>query len=588
MQRRMAWVAVLLAVSLARGGVRPGSADPEKASAGTSAAAGTSAGAGTAAAGAGEVVADPVRQALDEAHRMLAEQAAAMRALEGRMAAQEKEIEALRVKAGSSAGAVDAAAGERAAGQLSMAAAELRGSAAAPPVEGAGGTIAVAAPLDLPAMLYFRIGHATFTPSGWVDFTSYYRSTDVGSGLGTTFQSIPYSNTVQGEQSEVRFTAQSSRIALKADEAIGEVKAYGYLEADFNGYAPGNAYVSTNSNSLRMRVYYLNLAHHQWEVLGGQEWSLLTPTRRALCPFLDGLWTTFLPDTSYQAGLVYARQPQVRVVYHPTESTAIGLSVEEPEQYSGSAVTFPAQFSTTETDINSSTGSGGANATPNVHPDVVAKMTWDPTLLKMRWHAGAAGLLTAVRVVTPATVTKGAEASDEREGGGAIGNVSLGLFRGFHLMGMGYWSDGGGRYIGGMGPGFVVLEPGSAESPFRAALIHAGSGIGGFEWAVPGRTTIASFYSGAYFQRRYGLDPSVKAPTYVGYGYPGSGNTNNRAVREISFASTTTLWQNPVYGALQFITQSSWAEREPWYLAAGSPRDAHVFMEFANLRFVLP
>ena len=436
--------------------------------------------------------------------------------------------------------------------------------------------------------LFFRIGNATFTPSGWVDFTGYYRTTDVGSGLGTNFQSIPFNNAVAGGESEIRFTAQSSRFAIRVDETVGRVKAYGYLEADFNGYLPGNAYVSTNSNTLRMRVYYLNAADGKWEVLSGQGWSLLTPTRKALSPFLADLFTTFHLDTSYQAGLTYARQTQFRIVYHPSTSVAMGLSVEDPEQYSGSAATFPTLYSNIETDINSSTGSGGATATPNLVPDVIVKTTYDNTIHGLYWHAGIAGLLTASRTFTPATVTKGFSATDVREGGGGVANVFLELFKGFHLLGLTYWSDGGGRYIGGMGPGFVVLQPGTVTSPFKTALIHSGSAIGGFEWAVSKRNTISSYYSGAYFQRRYGLDPDIKTPTYIGYGFPGSANTNNRFIEEASFATITTLWQNPARGSLQAITQTSWVGRAPWSVASGSPRDAHTFMEFTNLRYVLP
>jgi hypothetical protein len=439
-----------------------------------------------------------------------------------------------------------------------------------------------------PGDLFFRIGNATFTPNGWVDFTAYFRSTDVGSGLGTSFQSIPYNNTVQGGQSEVRFTAQSSRIGIRVDETVKNVKAYGYLETDFNGYLPGNAYVSTNSNSLRMRVYYLNLAHGKWEVLGGQGWSLLTPTRKALSPFLADIFNTFHLDTNYQVGLVYARQPQFRFVYHPTPMIALGASVENPEQFSGSAATFPALFNTAETDINSSTGSGGATSTPNVHPDVIAKATLDRTVYGRYWHIGAAGLLTSTRINTPPSVTKAASVNDEREGGAGILNLNLELFKGFQLIALGYWSDGGGRYIGGMGPGFVVLQHGSASAPFNAALTHSGSGIGGFEWKIDKRTTISSYYSNAYFQRRYGLDPSLKTPTYVGYGFPGSANSNNRTIQEYSFASISTLWKDPAYGALQVITQSSYVQRSPWYVAPNSPKDAHTFMEFMNLRYVLP
>ena len=72
---------------------------------------------------------------------------------------------------------------------------------------------------DAPLSIHF--GNGSLTPGGWVDFTSYFRSTDVGSGLGTSFGSIPYNNTVAGGLSETRFTAQSSRISLRADEVFG-------------------------------------------------------------------------------------------------------------------------------------------------------------------------------------------------------------------------------------------------------------------------------------------------------------------------------------------------------------------------------
>ncbi len=531
---------------------------------------------------------DALQHRLEQVQSLVREQAGAIELLRLEIERQNKVIdslsqsEKLAVSTAAGPAAVDSAAQVT---NLQHAVAALRGGTAVT-------SRLIAAQEDQPSLpandLFFRIGNATFTPVGWVDFTTYFRSTDVGSGLGTTFQSVPYSNTVQGGESEVRLTAQSSRFGMRVDEKVGAVKAYGYLEADFNGYLPGNAYVSTNSNTLRMRVFYLNLASGKWEVLGGQGWSLLTPTRKALSPFLADLFTTFHLDTSYQAGLTYARQTQFRFVYHPTRFVAVGLSVEDPQQYSGSAVTFPTLFSNTETDINSSSGSGGATATPNLHPDVIAKTTFDRNIHGLYWHVGVAGLLTSSRVFTPASVTKSASVTDDREGGGAVSNMFLELFKGFHLLGLAYWSDGGGRYIGGMGPGFVALQPGSVTSPFTTALIHSGSGIGGVEWTVCKRTTISGYYSGAYFQRRYALDPDIKTPTWVGYGFPGSANTNNRYIEEASFATTTTLWQNPARGSLQTITQSSWVDRSPWSIASGAPKDAHTMMEFVNLRYVLP
>ncbi len=45
---------------------------------------------------------------------------------------------------------------------------------------------------ESPAPLSIKIGNATFTPGGWADFTALYRTTDVGSGLGTSFRLHPF------------------------------------------------------------------------------------------------------------------------------------------------------------------------------------------------------------------------------------------------------------------------------------------------------------------------------------------------------------------------------------------------------------
>ena len=448
-------------------------------------------------------------------------------------------------------------------------------------------------PFEQESPIYLRIGSATFTPGGWVDFTSIYRTTDVGSGFTTALASIPYSNTVQGGLSENRLTAANSRLSLRADETIGSAKVYGYAEADFNGYQPANAYVSTNSDSLRLRVFYLNLTAGKWDILGGQSWSLLTPNRSGLSPFLSEIYNTVHLDTAYSAGMVFARQAQIRAVYHFTPNFALGLSAENPEQYSGSTTTFPALFSTSETDLNSS--SGGTTATPNLHPDVIAKLAYDHKFDDHNWHLEVAGLLTPVAVITPASVTKSATAEDRREGGGVAINGNLEIFHDFHLIADTFWSDGGGRYIGALGPQFVVAQYGSTTSPFSAELIHAGAGLGGFEYQATKTTLISLLYGGSYFGRYSSIDPSTD--TRVGYGYiPTSLNSTsiaaalsqNRYIQEGSFATVTNVFHRPSYGAVQVITQFSYIDRTPWYVPAGQPKNAHLFENYFDIRYVLP
>jgi hypothetical protein len=455
------------------------------------------------------------------------------------------------------------------------------------------------------APLFIKIGHAKFTPGGWVDFTSIYRTVDVGSGLGTSFGSIPFNNTTAGGLSETRFTAQSSRISLRADESVGKTSVFGYAEADFNGYQPQNAFVSTNSDTLRMRVYFLNLSRGKWDLLGGQSWSLLTPNRIGLSPFLNEIYNTIHLDTNYTAGLTYARQPLIRAVYHFTPNIHLGISVENPEQYTGSTVTFPTLFSSTEVDTNSSptsSSAGGNTTTPNRHPDVIVKFAADKKIFGHNYHIESAGLLTSIAIDTPTSVTaRGYTAKDEHEAGGVSVNGNFELFKGFHVIENAFWSDGGGRYIGGLGPSFVVAQLGSKTAPFTAQVIHSGSGIGGFEWLL-GKTLYSLTYSGSYFQRRYSVDPGAASVSnsVVGYGYgklyngggtlisSGSANTNNRAIQEGTFSTQTTLWKSPSYGALQILTQGSYVTRAPWFVAAGAPKNAHAYMEYLNIRYVLP
>jgi len=159
------------------------------------------------------------------------------------------------------------------------------------------------------APLSVQIGGAQFTPGGFLDLTSVFRTTNVGSGIGTSFGSIPFSNTAAGQLSEFRFSAQNSRLSLRVDSQPGGAKLTGYVEADFLGNAPANLVVGSNSNTLRMRLYWLDIRKGGWEVLAGQSWSLLTPNRKGLSPMPSDIFYSQDMDTNYQVGLTWSRDP---------------------------------------------------------------------------------------------------------------------------------------------------------------------------------------------------------------------------------------------------------------------------------------
>src|SRR5712672_503308 len=231
--------------------------------------------------------------------------------------------------------------------------------------------------------LSFKIGSADFTPGGFVDFTTFYRSTNVGSGIATAFGSIPYSNQLpQARLSETRLSAQYSRLSLKVDAHLTDSTSLtGYVETDFLGFQPANAYQTANSDSLRLRLYWADVRHGKWEVLAGQEWSLLTPNRVGLSPLTPDVFVTLDEDPNFQVGLTWARQPQVRVVYHLIPNWAVGLSFENPQQFVPGSVVFPLNFFSTQFDNGSGSTSAPSSATntavPNLHPDIIVKTALD-------------------------------------------------------------------------------------------------------------------------------------------------------------------------------------------------------------------
>src|SRR3984885_15289135 len=96
--------------------------------------------------------------------------------------------------------------------------------------------------------LSFKIGDALFTPGGFMDFTTVYRTESTGNGIGTTFNGVPFINTNRATAGpagygETRFSVQNSRIALRVDAPVGEAKITGYVEAEFVGAIAAHARV---------------------------------------------------------------------------------------------------------------------------------------------------------------------------------------------------------------------------------------------------------------------------------------------------------------------------------------------------------
>lgn len=427
--------------------------------------------------------------------------------------------------------------------------------------------------------LFFKIGGAEFSPLGFLDFTSVYRSTDVGSGIGTSFGSIPFNgSSPAGEMSELRFSAQNSRIGLKVDASPGDFKLRGYVEADFLGNAAANVFVGSHSDTLRMRLYWVQVRRGKIEILAGQSWSMMTPNRVGISPMPGDLFYSQDMDTNYQVGLVWLRTPGVRLVLHPNDHIAWGFALEDPEQFTGGLVTFPAGFNAGQVD-----DAGGNSKTPNKAPDIESKVAFDthPNGGGRNFHIEVAGIVRAFRLNTPGL------GNQTTTGGGGSINANLELFKNFHLIANTFWSDGGGRYIFQLGPDFTVNVNGAGN--FVPSPLHAGSGIVGFEATVK-KSLIYGYYGAAYFGREFQQVTAGPPATYTGYGFPGSGGAQNRTIQEPTIGLVQTFWKNPNYGDLKLITQVSYLSRNPWSVTGtpGNAASAHLGMAFVDLRYDLP
>src|ERR1700674_5749050 len=223
------------------------------------------------------------------------------------------------------------------------AATPVSSAAATPGIPAATATAALTAQgEEKPSPLYFKIGAAEFYPLGFMDMTGFYRTTQLG-GIGTNFGAIAFNNALPaGRIGEARFTAQNSRIGLRTHAKFGAADVTGYLEADFLGFLAPNGHDTSNSDSLRLRLYWVDYKRGKFEMLGGQSWSFLTPNRNGLGALPGDLFYSQDVDTNYQLGLTWARQAGVRFILHPNNNVAIGLALENPEQTLPSSVVVPA------------------------------------------------------------------------------------------------------------------------------------------------------------------------------------------------------------------------------------------------------
>jgi hypothetical protein len=419
------------------------------------------------------------------------------------------------------------------------------------------------------------MGGVSIIPIGFMDATLVWRNVNAGSGIGSNFGSIPYNNAATGHSSEMRFSPQNSRVGFRVDGDIKGAHFIGYNEFDFLGTSGTNNIGVTNGAFVpRLRLFWVDVRKGKYELLAGQSWSMLVPNRKSISALPGDLFYSQVVDVNYMIGLPWTRQPGVRFLYHPSNTFTLGLSLENPNQYAGGSgggpqITPPAAL-TSLLGSQLDNASSSPLSTPNLAPDIIVKLASDPD---PRVHLEVAGLVRTFKAFNPTTVQ-----TYTTNGFGGSFNANFEIVKGLRLITNNYWSDGGGRYLFGNAPDVIIRANGSL-SP-----IHAAGFVEGFEATVK-NTLFYSYWGNALIQRNVAIDATGKP---IGYGFTGSSNGQNRMINEATFGFIQTFWKDPRYGALSFMGQYEYLNRNPWYVALNAPKSAHDNTIYLNLRYTLP
>jgi hypothetical protein len=426
-----------------------------------------------------------------------------------------------------------------------------------------------------PNPLQLKIGDSYFTPFGFMDLTYVGRTTNVGSGIGTNFAAIPYSNVAAGQLKDSYLAIQNSRIGARFDSLFHDTKILAYWESDFLGNQPTNVLVSSNSQTFRLRLLFADLRKGHWELSAGQMWGLMTPNRVGAGSVTSDVFYTDTVDVNYHVGLTWDRVPGWRAIYHPTDTISWAFGMENQQAYvggsaGGSSIVLPSNLSAS---VAGELNTGATSyAAPGVRPDLLSKLAFDPT---PDFHSELVGVWGVEKTFNPTTSNNYSVAN----GGFSINN-NVTLWKGFRLIENATYGQGIGRYFFGQGPDFVVNSDASPTN------IKAAGTVDGFEYTISKNTVFYAYYGTAFFGRENVWDPTAKK--FVGYGYAGSANSQNRQLEEYTGGFQQTIWKDPRYGALLFFGQYSYLYRAPWYITASAPSSAVSNMFFLNLRYQLP
>jgi Skp family chaperone for outer membrane proteins len=452
----------------------------------------------------------------------------------------------------------------------------------------------------------------TISPTGsFLAAETVWRARGIGADINTPFSATPLNHSEAGQLSEFFGSGRQSRLAILAEGKVDWATLRGYYETDWLSAGVTSNNNQSNSYTMRMRQLWAQAAlNNGWTFTGGQQWSLVTETRKGMDNRTEALPLTI--DSAYNVGFNWERQYGFRVTKTFHDKFWIGAAAENPETLNVGGRNLPNNY------IIGQAGAGGglynlnANYSYNLAPDMIAKVVAEPG-----WgHYEVWGLarffrnrvypnVTTVTSTTGTTTTTGTAAgafNDSTVGGAVGGSLRVPTLHKHLDLGIkGAWGDGADRY-NNSGLADTTIRPNG-----QLALIHGYSGLGTveihatprldvyFNYGIDG--TMRRIFTTAGGQSGYGIYTNnmtgcgtESIPAAGGSGFVPSSPTNcttdTRDIQEITAGYWYDFYKGPK-GRLRQSIQYSYLDRQMWS-GIGSTPHADNNMVFTSFRYYLP
>src|SRR5258708_8093766 len=137
---------------------------------------------------------------------------------------------------------------------------------------------------------------------------------------------------------------------------------------------------------------------------------------------------------------------------HSSDKIAAGIALGNPEQYiggSGGGGTPKLPAALAASNFNNFVNNGNTNTSvPNLHPDIIAKIAFEPS---SRVHFEIAGLERTFKTFMPST-----QQYFTKVGGGFSVNANVEVVKNFRLVPNNFWSDAARRSLFALPPDLTL------------------------------------------------------------------------------------------------------------------------------------